>query len=72
MNPLAFVIVYLIASTGAFALGLKFFRADETKGDVTLDQARRFGRLLMMAASAMLLFLVAIWAHGDLKLGLSR
>jgi len=31
------------------------------------EQARRFGRLLMMAATAMLLFLVAAIVHGDLK-----
>jgi hypothetical protein len=39
----------------------------EPPGEITVDQARRFGRLLMMAATAMLLFLIALWVHGDLK-----
>ena len=71
-SPLAFVALYVLAGIGAFLLGLRFTRAKAANGDVTVEQARRFGRLLMMAATAMLLFLVAIWAHGDLKLSLQR
>jgi hypothetical protein len=69
MNPLLFVAVWALVCAGAFALGLRFFRMTEPTDAITLDQARRFGRLLMMAAAAMLLFLVAALVHGDLKLG---
>jgi hypothetical protein len=34
---------------------------------VSLDQAKRFGRVLMMAATAMIIFIAALWFHGDLK-----
>jgi hypothetical protein len=32
----------------------------------TVEQVRRFGRLMMMGATAMLLFLVAVIVRGDL------
>jgi hypothetical protein len=32
----------------------------------TIEHVKRFGRLMMMASVAMLLFLVAIIIHGDL------
>lgn len=63
--------LWALACIGAFALGLRFYRMAEPTGEVTLQQARRFGRLLMMAAAAMLLFLVAALIHGELKLGQS-
>ena len=69
MSPLVFVAVYAAVSVGAFALGLRFYRAAEPRDGVTVEQSRRFGRLLMMAATAMLLFLGAIWLRGELVLG---
>ena len=67
MNPLLFLALWVLVCAGAFALGLRFYRATEPSGGISVDQARRFGRLLMMAATAMLLFLGALWFHGDLK-----
>jgi hypothetical protein len=73
MSPLAFLGLYVLACLGAFALGLRFVGAREEKPGVTVDQSRRFGRLLMMTATALLIIPVAAWLHGDLKLqGLSR
>ena len=73
MSPVVFVALYALACAGAFALGLRFFRASEERPGVTADQSRRFGRLLMMAATALLILPVAAWLHGDLKLqGLGR
>jgi len=40
----------------------------EPPSGTTVEQVRRFGRLLMMASTAMLLFLVAVIVHGDLPL----
>jgi len=67
VSPLAFIAIYVVLSLGAFVVGLRFFRMAEPRGEISVDQARRFGRLLMMAATAMLLFLGAAWFHGDLK-----
>ena len=43
-----------------FLLGLRAFRMAEPPAGATVAQVRRFGRLLMMASTAMLIFLVAI------------
>jgi hypothetical protein len=67
MSPLVFISLYVLVCAGSFALGLNFYRTTSPRGDTTPEQAQRFGRLLMMAATAMLLFLAAIWVHGDLK-----
>ena len=67
MNPVAFIALWVAVCAGAFLVGLRFFRSTEPRGDITVAQAQRFGRLLMMAATAMLFFLGAIWLHGDLK-----
>ena len=67
MSPLAVVIVFAMVCAGAFAVGLRAYRVTKPRDGVTVDQARRFGRLTMMASTAMLLFLVAAIAHGDLK-----
>ena len=67
MSALAFVILYVLIAAGAFALGLKYYRTAEPRGAISVDQARRFGRLLMMAATALIFFLVALWFRGDLK-----
>ncbi len=72
VSPLVFAILFALVCAGMFLLGLRAFRMAEPPGGATVEQVRRFGRLLMMAATAMLIFLVAIVIHGDLKLGLSR
>jgi hypothetical protein len=74
INPLVFVGLWALVCAGAFAIGLRFFRMTEPpSADVTLEQTRRFGRLMMMGATAMLVFLGAAWLHGDLKVvGLGR
>ena len=71
MNPLLFIAAWVLVCLGAFALGLTFYRTAEPRGEISVAQAKRFGRLLMMAATAMLLVLGALWFHGDLK-GLAR
>ena len=71
MNPLVFLGGWLLLCAAAFALGLRFYRTAEPTADVSVDQARRFGRLLMMSATAMLLFAGALYLHGDLK-GVAR
>jgi hypothetical protein len=47
---------------------LRFYRMTEPPGGTSVEQARRFGRLLMMASTGLLLFLIAIIVHGDLRL----
>jgi hypothetical protein len=66
VNPLVFLGLYALVCVGALVAGVRMSRGAPPEG-VTADQARRFGRLLMMAATAMILFLVAIIVHGDLK-----
>jgi C4-dicarboxylate transporter len=72
MSPLFVAILFALVCVATFAMGLRVYRTAEPREGVTVAQGRRFGRLLMMAATAMLFFLVAIVIHGDLKLGLSR
>jgi hypothetical protein len=67
MNPLVFIALWAAVCVGTFLVGLRFFRMTEPRGAITVAQAQRFGRLLMMSATAMLLFLGAAWLHGDLK-----
>ena len=59
---------YALICLGAFLLGLRFFRMEQPPEGVTGEQAKRFGRLLMMAATALIIFPIAAWLHGDLKL----
>ena len=66
MSPLPFAILFALVCVGAFLVGLRFYRMGEPPSGTTIDQARRFGRLMMMAATAMLLFLGAAIVHGDL------
>ena len=68
MSPLVVAILFALVCVGAFLVGLRFFRMAEPPGRASVEQVRRFGRLLMMASTAMLLFLVAIIVHGDLPL----
>ena len=67
MSPLAVALLFALVCAGMFALGLSFYRSTGPRGDVSVDQARRFGRLLMMGATAMLLFLAAIVVRGELE-----
>ena len=67
MSPLVVIALWVLVCLGAFALGYRFYRATEPRGDISVDQSRRFGRLLLMSATAMLLFLGAILARGELK-----
>jgi cytochrome bd-type quinol oxidase subunit 1 len=67
VSPLVFAILFGLLSVGAFVLGLKAYRATALREGVTVDQSRRFGRLMMMAATALLLFLVAVIVRGDFK-----
>jgi hypothetical protein len=69
LSVLLFVILWALICAAAFMVGLRFFRTTEPRGDVTVQQARRFGRLLMMASTALFLFLVAVIVHGDLRIG---
>jgi hypothetical protein len=68
MSPLVVAAVYVAVCAAAFLLGLRFFRMTEPRGEISVDQGRRFGRLLMMGATMLVLFLAALWLHGDLKL----
>ena len=70
MSPLIFAILFAAVCVGAFLVGLRFYRMAEPPAGATLEQVRRFGRLMMMAATAMLLFLGAVIVRGDFKVAL--
>lgn len=67
MSPLVVAILFALVCAAAFAMGLRFYRAAEPREGVSVEQAKRFGRLLMMGATAMLLFLVAVIVRGEFK-----
>jgi hypothetical protein len=67
VNPLAFAILFGLVCAGTFLMGLRAYRATDPREGVTVGQSRRFGRLLMMGSTAMLLFLVAIIVRGEFK-----
>ena len=67
MTPLVVAILFGRVSAGTFALGLRAYRTTAPREGVTVDQAKRFGRLLMMASTALLLFLIAVIVRGELK-----
>ena len=67
MTPLVVAILFGLVSAGTFALGLRAFRTANPREGVSVEQAKRFGRLLMMASTALLLFLIAIIVRGELK-----
>jgi hypothetical protein len=67
VSPPIFVALWALVCVGAFLVGLRFYRMTEPPEGTTLDHTRRFGRLLMMGATAMLLFAGAAWLHGDLR-----
>lgn len=68
VSPLVVAVLFALICIGAFVVGLRFYRSAEPPSGTTIEQVRRFGRLLMMASTAMLLFLVAIVIHGDLPI----
>ena len=67
VSPLNFAILFALVCVGGFLVGLRFFRMTRPPEGTTVEQVRRFGRLMMMASTALLLFLVAIIVHGDLN-----
>jgi hypothetical protein len=69
VRPLVFVSLWVLVCLAAFTVGLRFFRTTDARGEVTVDEAKRFGRLLMMASTALFLFLVAVIVHGDFRIG---
>jgi uncharacterized membrane protein SpoIIM required for sporulation len=60
-------ILFALVCAGAFAVGLRFYRTAEDRDGVSIAQAKRFGRLLMMASTAMILFLIAVIVRGDFR-----
>ena len=70
VSTLNFAILFALVCAAAFFVGLRFYRMSEPPAGASVEQVRRFGRLMMMAATAMLLFLVAVIVRGDLKLEL--
>ena len=67
MTPAIFAALFALACVGGFLVGLRIFRMAEPPSGTTVEQAHRFGRLLMMASTALFLFLVAVIVHGDLS-----
>ena len=67
VSPLLFIGFYVAVSAAAFLVGLRMVRTTEPREGVTIEQARRFGRLMMMGATVLIVFLAALWFHGDLK-----
>ena len=68
VSTLVFAILFGLVCVAAFAVGLRFFRMTEPPEGASVEEVRRFGRLLMMGATAMLLFLGAVIVHGDLPI----
>lgn len=66
VTPLVFAIIFAAICVAAFLVGLRFYRMAEPPAGATVEQIRRFGRLMMMGATMMLVFLVAVIVHGDL------
>ena len=68
MNPALFAVLFALVCAGGFFVGLRVFHMSEPPSGTTVEQAHRFGRLLMMASTALFLFLVAAIVHGDLSI----
>ena len=66
MTPSLFSFLFALVCVAAFLVGLKFFRTAEPREGASLEQTRRFGRLLMMVSTAMLLFLGIALYRGEL------
>jgi len=67
VSPTFVVALFAFVCVGGFLVGLRFYRMTEPPSGTTVEQARRFGRLLMMASTGLLLFLVAVILHGDFR-----
>jgi uncharacterized membrane protein SpoIIM required for sporulation len=67
VSPVVIVVAFALISAGAFAMGLRFYRADAPREGASVAQQQRFGRLLMMSSTAMILLLVAALVRGELK-----
>jgi hypothetical protein len=68
ISPLVFAILFALICVGMFLVGLRFYRMAEPPSGTSVEQVQRFGRLMMMGATAMLLFLAAVIIHGDFPL----
>lgn len=68
VNPALVAALFALVCVGGFLVGLRFYRMTEPPSGTTVAQSRRFGRLLMMASTGLLLFLIAVIVHGDLRL----
>ena len=68
ISPLTFAIGFALICAGAFFIGFRFFRMANPPGGATPEQVQRFGRLIMMAATALIFFLIAAIIHGDFPL----
>ena len=55
MTPLVVAILFGLVCAASFAMGLRAYRTTEPREGVSVDQAKRFGRLMMMGSTAMLL-----------------
>ena len=66
VSPALVAALFGFVCVAAFLIGLRFYRMTEPPAGTSVGQARRFGRLLMMASVAMFLFLIGVIAHGDL------
>ena len=67
VNPAYVAALFAFVCVGGLLVGLRFYRTAEPPSGTTVEQARRFGRLLMMASTGLLLFLVAVILHGDFR-----
>ena len=65
ISPLVFAVVFALICVGMFLVGLRFYRMADPPRGTSVEQVQRFGRLMMMSATAMLFFLVAVIIHGD-------
>jgi uncharacterized membrane protein SpoIIM required for sporulation len=68
MTPTLVIALFAFVCVAGFLVGLRFYRMTEPPSGTNLEQARRFGRLLMMASTGLFLFLIAVIVHGDLRL----
>ena len=69
VTTIVFLGLYALICVGAAYAGYRMFHGSNPPEGVTPEQAKRFGRLLMMSATMLLIVPVAFWVHGDLKLG---
>jgi hypothetical protein len=68
VTPLVFAILFGLVFAVEFLVGLRFYLMSEPPAGASVEQVRRFGRLMMMGATAMLFFLAAVIVHGDLPI----